>query len=87
MNDRAARRRGWAEVRWRQFRNAPRPVVRAVLSSLVVAVLWPTRPDLYDSGIGQLQLFLRGLLADRSNSHNALEVQAIQARDRRLSRV
>lgn len=33
------RRRGWLEVRWRQFRNAPRPVVRAVLSPLVVAVL------------------------------------------------
>lgn len=33
-----ARRRSWADVRWRQFRNAPRPVVRAVLSSLVVAV-------------------------------------------------
>jgi hypothetical protein len=33
------RRRSWAEVRWRQFRNAPRPVVRAVMSSLVVAVL------------------------------------------------
>jgi hypothetical protein len=32
------RQRSWAEVRWRQFRNAPRPVVRAVLSSLVVAV-------------------------------------------------
>lgn len=32
------RRRGWLEVRWRQFRNAPRPVVRAVGSSLVVAV-------------------------------------------------
>ena len=32
------RRRSWAEVRWRQFRHAPRPVVRAVLSSLVVAV-------------------------------------------------
>lgn len=31
-------RRSWAEIRWRQFRNAPRPVVRAVLSSLVVAV-------------------------------------------------
>lgn len=31
------RRRSWAEVRWRQFRNAPRPVVRAVLSSLVIA--------------------------------------------------
>ncbi len=26
-------------MRWRQFRNAPRPVVRAVASSLVVAVV------------------------------------------------
>ena len=34
----AVRRRSEAEVRWRQFRNAPRPVVRAVLSSLVVAI-------------------------------------------------
>jgi len=33
------RRRGFIEVRWRQFRNAPRPVVRAVLSSLVVAIV------------------------------------------------
>lgn len=33
------RRRSWAEVRWRQFRNAPRPVVRAVLSSLIVAIV------------------------------------------------
>jgi hypothetical protein len=33
------RRRSELEVRWRQFRNAPRPVVRAVLSSLVVAVV------------------------------------------------
>jgi hypothetical protein len=33
------RRRGEVEVRWRQFRNAPRPVFRAVLSSLIVAVL------------------------------------------------
>ena len=32
------RQRSWAEIRWRQFRNAPRPVVRAVLSSLVVAI-------------------------------------------------
>ena len=32
------RRRSPAEVRWRQFRNAPRPLVRAVLSSLVVAI-------------------------------------------------
>jgi hypothetical protein len=33
------RQRSWAEVRWRQFRNAPRPVVRAVLSSLIVAIV------------------------------------------------
>ena|SRR5690242_12066269 len=33
------RRRGFVEVRWRQFRNAPRPVVRAVASSLSVAVV------------------------------------------------
>ena len=32
-------RRSWAEIRWRQFRHAPRPVVRAVASSLVVAVV------------------------------------------------
>jgi hypothetical protein len=39
MSDPAIRRLSWAEVRWRQFRNAPRPVVRAVLSSLVVAIV------------------------------------------------
>lgn len=33
------RRRGWLEVRWRQFRNPPRPVVRAVLSPLAVSVI------------------------------------------------
>lgn len=33
------RRRGWLEVRWRQFRHAPRPVVRAVLSPLAVAAM------------------------------------------------
>jgi hypothetical protein len=33
------RRRGWLEIRWRQFRNAPRPIVRAVLSPLIVAGL------------------------------------------------
>lgn len=37
--DDAIRRRGWFEVRWRQFRRAPRPVVRAVLSSLAVATV------------------------------------------------
>ena len=34
----AVRRRPWWEVRWRQFRNAPRPVFRAVASSLSVAI-------------------------------------------------
>lgn len=33
------RRRGWVEIRWRQFRNAPRPIVRAVLIPLIVAGL------------------------------------------------
>jgi len=33
------RPRGWLQIRWRQFRNAPRPVVRAVMSSLVVAIV------------------------------------------------
>ena len=36
---REVRQRGLLEVRWRQFRNAPRPVVRAVMSSLVVAIV------------------------------------------------
>ena len=33
------RRRGFFEIRWRQFRRAPRPVVRAVVSSLAVALV------------------------------------------------
>ena len=32
-----APRRGWFAVRWRQFRRAPAPVVRAVTSSVAVA--------------------------------------------------
>ena len=36
---REVRRRGFFEVRWRQFRRAPRPVVRAVASSLAVALV------------------------------------------------
>ncbi len=42
MNDpgpRPPRRRSWAQVRWRQLRNAPPPVFRAVLSSLAVAIV------------------------------------------------
>ena len=33
------RQRSWVEIRWRQFRGAPRPVVRAVAASLTVAVV------------------------------------------------
>jgi len=36
---REVRPRGWFEVRWRQFRRAPRPVVRAVVSSLSIALV------------------------------------------------
>lgn len=32
-------RRSWLEIRWRQFRNPPRPVFRAVLASGVVATI------------------------------------------------
>jgi hypothetical protein len=42
------RRRSWAEIRWRQFRRAPRPVVRAVASSLIVAVVLAVAYLAYD---------------------------------------
>jgi hypothetical protein len=42
------RQRGFFEVRWRQFRRAPRPVVRAVVSSLVVALVVGTAFLVYD---------------------------------------
>ena len=41
-------RRSWAEVRWRQFRHAPRPVVRAVSASLSVAVVLALAYLVYD---------------------------------------
>ena len=47
------RRRSELEVRWRQFRNAPRPVVRAVLSSLVVAVVLGLGYLAYDLAMGR----------------------------------
>jgi hypothetical protein len=34
----APRQRSWLEVRWRQFRNAPPPVTRAVAANLMVAI-------------------------------------------------
>lgn len=42
------RRRGWLEVRWRQFRQAPPPVVRAVAGSLAVATGLGTAYLAYD---------------------------------------
>jgi len=45
------RRRSAVEVRWRQFRHAPRPVVRAVASSLVVAVIGGLAYLAYDLAI------------------------------------
>ncbi len=33
------RRRSELEIRWHQFRNPPRPILRAVLSSLIVATV------------------------------------------------
>ena len=48
-----ARRRSWADIRWRQFRNAPRPVVRAVLSSLLVAIGLGTAYLAYDIAISR----------------------------------
>ena len=47
----AVHRRSQVEIRWRQFRNAPRPVVRAVLSSLVVAAVLGVGYLLYDLAI------------------------------------
>lgn len=42
------RRRGWLEVRWRQLRRAPTPVVRAVLSSAAVAAVLGILLLIYD---------------------------------------
>lgn len=47
------RHRSWAEVRWRQFRHAPRPVVRAVLASLVVAVILASAYVAYDVALSR----------------------------------
>ena len=46
-------RRSWAEVRWRQFRNAPRPVVRAVIASLTVAVILAVAYLVYDIALAR----------------------------------
>lgn len=46
-------RRSWAEVRWRQFRHAPRPIVRAVAASLSVAVVLAVAYLAYDLALGR----------------------------------
>jgi hypothetical protein len=46
-------RRSWLDVRWRQFRNAPRPVVRAVISSLTVATVLGLAYLAYDVAISR----------------------------------
>ena len=46
-------RRSWLEIRWRQFRNAPRPVVRAVGSSLVVALILGAAYLAYDVALSR----------------------------------
>jgi hypothetical protein len=47
------RQRSWAEVRWRQFRRAPRPVVRAVAASLSVAIVLAAAYLAYDVALGR----------------------------------
>ena len=46
-------RRSWAEIRWRQFRHAPRPVVRAVAASLSVAVVLAIAYLVYDIAVSR----------------------------------
>ena len=50
---RSRRERSWLDVRWRQFRNAPRPVWRAVAANVLVA------------GAGGLLLLAYDLALDR----------------------
>jgi hypothetical protein len=45
--------RSWAAIRWRQFRNAPRPVVRAVMASLTVAVILAAAYLVYDIALSR----------------------------------
>jgi hypothetical protein len=49
----APARRSWLQIRWRQLRNAPRPVVRAVGSSLVVALVLGTAYLAYDVALSR----------------------------------
>ena len=46
-------RRSWAAIRWRQFRHAPLPVVRAVAASLSVAIVLATAYLAYDIALSR----------------------------------
>lgn len=59
-DERPVRQRSWAEVRWRQFRNAPRPVVRAVAVSLSTAVLGAIAYVAYDVALSRGAAFPGG---------------------------
>ncbi|HEY7702758.1 MAG TPA: hypothetical protein VIB02_10635 [Candidatus Limnocylindrales bacterium] len=50
---RPVRHRSWAEIRWRQFRHAPRPVVRAVAASLSTALVAAMAFLVYDVAISR----------------------------------
>ena len=39
MSERPRQERSWLEIRWRQLRNPPPPVLRAVLANLLVAIV------------------------------------------------
>ena len=47
------RQRSEVEIRWRQFRNPPRPILRAVLSSLVVASVLGIAYLVYDIALSR----------------------------------
>ena len=47
------RRRSEVEIRWRQFRNPPRPILRAVLSSLIVATILGLAYLVYDVALSR----------------------------------
>ncbi len=47
------RQRGWFEIRWRQLRNAPPPVVRAVAASIGVAAILGVAYLAYDLAISR----------------------------------
>ena len=49
----APARRSWLGIRWRQLRNAPRPVVRAVGSSLGVALVLGAAYLAYDVALSR----------------------------------